>query len=128
MKRKNRTNALVVELMIAVLFFMLSSVILARVFSYAHTLSTQAQLLSQALAEAQNTADRVYACDDFIETVKADGFAEGEPGVWEKDLDDMRISVIVQPDRLRLCVVQVTRNKEILVSLPCIRCIEEVSQ
>ena len=121
MKRKNRTNALVIELMTAVLFFMLSSVILVRVLSHAHALSTRAQLLSQALAEAQNTADRVYATDDFMETMKADGFSEGEPGVWEKDLDDMRISVIVQPHRLRWCEVVVQQGREILVRLPCIR-------
>lgn len=129
MRRGNRTNALVVELMIAVLFFMLASVILARVFAYAHNQGVRAQLLTQALAEAQNTADRVYAAQSLAAFLKADGFDEaGEPGGYRKNVEDLTVEVVVQPSPVRDCIVYVRKDGELLVKLPCSRYMAETEE
>ena len=63
MKRGSRTNALVVELMIAVLFFMLASTILARVFGFGKLESQSAKLLTNSVCLAENAAEAVSASE-----------------------------------------------------------------
>jgi len=88
MKRANRTNALVVELMMAVLFFMLASTVLAQVFGHARVVSNRAEVLTRALAAAQNTADRLYAAGDPEQTLSEEGFTQSEEGLWEKEEEE----------------------------------------
>ena len=61
---KNRSNVLLVEILIAVLFFMLSATVLVRVFATAHNMTVRAGVENQALAEAQNVAEALYAAED----------------------------------------------------------------
>ena len=49
MKSGSRSNALLVELLIVVMFFMLSSTVLLQVFATARTQSDRAALMIQAL-------------------------------------------------------------------------------
>ena len=67
MIKKHHGNALLVELLIVVLFFMLASTVLLRVFAAARIQSDRAGLTTQALTDAQNTADRLYAFGDDTE-------------------------------------------------------------
>ena len=64
MRNKNRSNILLVEILIAVLFFMLSATVLVRVFVAARNMTVRAGVETQALAEAQNVAEALYAADD----------------------------------------------------------------
>ena len=64
MKTHNRSNALLVELMIVILFFMLSATILLQVFAASTNQSRNADITTRALTGAQNTADRLYAAPD----------------------------------------------------------------
>ena len=57
MKSGNRSNALLVELLIVVMFFMLSSTVLLQVFSTARNQSRRAELMTDALEERYGGGD-----------------------------------------------------------------------
>ena len=61
MGNRNRSNVLLVEILIAVLFFMLSAVVLVQVFATSRNLTTRAGVETRALAEAQNVTEAMYA-------------------------------------------------------------------
>ena len=67
---KNRSNVLLVEILIAVLFFMLSATVLVRVFVTARNMTLRAGVETQALAEAQNVAETLYAAEDPAEALE----------------------------------------------------------
>lgn len=70
MKTQTRVNILLVELLIVVLFFMLASTVLMRVFGEAHIDGERAELITRAAGEAQNAADRIAASKSFSEEIE----------------------------------------------------------
>lgn len=60
MKQKSHSNALLVELLIVVLFFMLASTVLLQLFAAARSESAKAETLSEASFLAQNIAETLY--------------------------------------------------------------------
>ncbi len=76
MKTGNRSNALLVELMIVIMFFMLTTSVLLEVFAKARKMSARAELLTNSLVIAQNTADRLYAADDPEKTLTEMNFSK----------------------------------------------------
>ena len=61
MKHHSHSNALLVELLIVVLFFMLASTVLLQLFTAARTQSQKAEDLSAATFYAQNIAETLYS-------------------------------------------------------------------
>ena len=61
MKHHSHSNALLVELLIVVLFFMLASTVLLQLFTAARTQSQKAEDLSEATLYAQNIAETLYS-------------------------------------------------------------------
>ena len=61
MKHHSHSNALLVELLIVVLFFMLASTVLLQLFTAARTQSQKAEDLSSATLYAQNIAEALYS-------------------------------------------------------------------
>ena len=86
MKSGNRSNALLVELLIVVMFFMLSSTVLLDLYSTSRNQSVRAGVLTKALNEAQNIADRLYVSDDAEAALMEMGF-EKQDGKWLKTGD-----------------------------------------
>lgn len=79
MKENGRVNALLVELLIVLLFFMLASTTLMEIFGAAKLNSSRAGASNAALMQAQNVAEQLYAADDVEQALEALGFAkEGE--------------------------------------------------
>ena len=79
MKENGRVNALLVELLIVLLFFMLASTTLMEIFGAAKLSSSRAGASNAALMQAQNVAEQLYAADDVEQALEALGFAkEGE--------------------------------------------------
>ena len=98
MKRHTISNVLLVELLIVLMFFMLSSTILIRVFAASRIQSDRAIITTRALAKAQNVADTLYAADDAETALIETGFiADGER--WTLECDGYRLSVNVEEDR-----------------------------
>ena len=60
MNTGKRSNVLLVELLIVILFFMIGSVILMQVFEKTYNQSQKAKAETTALAEGQSMADRLY--------------------------------------------------------------------
>ena len=92
MGNKNRTNVLLVEILIAVLFFMLSATVLVRVFATSKSMTVRSGLETQALTEAQNTAEALLA-SDAPEAALAEMEFVGYHGVWTRDCGDYTLYV-----------------------------------
>ena len=125
MKRENKTNALLVELLIVILFFMLGAAILIQVFHKSHQLEKNAQASAQALVDAQNVAETLYAMNGDTEYLQEEGFvysAEGD--VWLKPAEGYQLRVtmvdtaLVKGSILEMRVEAVV-DDEVLLSLPC---------
>ena len=81
MKKHSAANVLLIELLTVILFFMLGSVILIQVFGKSHELSVRSRIEIDALNDAQNVADSLYAARDPEECLTRLGFTgTGEAG------------------------------------------------
>ena len=92
MRNKNRSNVLLVEILIAVLFFMLSATVLVRVFVTARNMTVRSGVEAAALAEAQNVAEALYAAEDPDAALEEMSFRSSH-GTWSKDCGDYTLYV-----------------------------------
>ena len=125
MKKRSQGNALLVELLIVVLFFMLAATVLLRVFAAAHGQGMLAQRYNDALTAAQNAADRLYAAQDPEETLRDMGFT-ADGGIWRLMQDEYTLEVEwarepLDAGMLRRQEVRAVAGDEQLVTLPCSR-------
>ena len=93
MKSKNRSNVLLVEILIAVLFFMLSATVLMRVFVTARNMTVRSGVEAAALTDAQNVAEALYSADDIDATLAAMDFRSAH-GAWSRDCGDYSLYVM----------------------------------
>ena len=128
-----RQSALLVEIIIAVLFFALSATVILDVFATAYQQSAYAAACNEAMAEAQNYAERIYANDSPEEMLSADGFL-AEDGVWVRRGTDYLLRVQFMEESMRAGVLReaqitATRGDKVLFTMPCARYMpEEVSR
>ena len=87
MRNRNRSNVLLVEILIAVLFFMLSATVLVRVFVTARNMTVRSGVESVAVADAQNVAESLYAAGDIDQALSDMGFYSSH-GAWTLDRGD----------------------------------------
>lgn len=78
MKQRSRANALLVELVLVIFFFMLASTVLVRLFADARHRTIQARATNESIAAAQNIAEELYAAGNPEEWLAANGFAAAE--------------------------------------------------
>lgn len=128
MKTNNRSNALLVELLIVVMFFMLSATVLLQVFMKTRGQSIQAGAIDDALNEAQNVADRLYTVSggDSEEALKSMGFDFDAAGGSFLEREEYRLQVYRNTeDReaglMDLYQVQAYQGDELLFTLPVAR-------
>lgn len=124
MKTKHM-NALLMEIMMAVLFFALCAAVILELFSVSHSLNQNAEAVSSAANLAQNLSQQIYAADDVNALLSENGFVfDGE--VWWADVQDCTLQVATESSalpagemlRAQLTVLQ---DGEEMVSLPCAR-------
>ena len=131
MKARNRSNALLLELLIVVAFFMLASMTLLQVFSAARQQSARAEQLSEAAAEAQNIADRLYAAQDGEALLESLGFEQQDVD-WKRAEGDFEVTVTrsleneEQGTLVRQTVRVTDASGNVLIELPC-SCWREVA-
>ncbi|GEM_PF-5071783 len=82
MSSEKKANALLLEILIVILFFMLGAIILMRVYQKAYLEGDRSKAQTQALSEAQSVADRLYSA---VNTGTEEADLEG----FEKELLDM---------------------------------------
>ncbi|HPJ01644.1 MAG TPA: hypothetical protein PKU80_02255 [Candidatus Limiplasma sp.] len=85
MKPLRNGRMLMIELMIIILFFSLSSVTVVRLFAAASQLSRQSTVSTTLLQTAQSWADLLQAEDDFQAFLQKNG--------WDEEGDAMSLSV-----------------------------------
>ena len=130
MRTHNRSNTLLVELMIVFMFFMLSMTVLVRVFAASRIESEKAGLSDAALAFTQNVAERLYASDDIEKELRGmDFIPDGD--VWMLDTGRFTVKVVSSAEettagRLLNQTVQAYSGDELLFALPVSRYVEEL--
>ena len=125
MRSGNRSNALLVELLIVIMFFMLASTILLRVFTSARMQSFRAEMETLTLAEAQNVADQLYITDDPDALLGSLGFVKTDD-LWVLNTENYQMEAAVNEETdeygvFRRQEVRVILGDETLFTLPCSR-------
>ncbi|MBQ9300906.1 MAG: hypothetical protein IJ214_10380 [Clostridia bacterium] len=125
MKTGNRSNALLVELLIVVMFFMLAATVLLQVFSTASDQGRKAGRITRALDSAQNVAERLYAAAAPETALVEMGFVR-HADVWTRDEGDYTIEAVSETQDRPYGVwyqqeVRVEMAGEELLTLPCSR-------
>lgn len=125
MKENGRVNALLVELLIVLLFFMLASTTLMEIFGAAKLNSSRAGASNAALMQAQNVAEQFYAADDVEQALEALGFAkEGEDWCLNSGEYELIASYLYTLDNagaLRQVELTAMYHGEALFTLPATR-------
>ena len=135
MRNRNGSNVLLVEILIAVLFFMLSATVLVQVFATSRNLTHRSGVETAALAEAQNIAEALYAAEDPDAALKEREFILSHDA-WSKDYGDFSLYITsrtqeTETDEMWLATVSAfymekdpsvaMQEHEQLFELPCAR-------
>ena len=132
MKEGSRANALLVELLLVIFFFMISAAVLVQVFADAKLKSRTAHATNATMLEAQNIAEDLYAADDPDAVLNAYGFTEKDGAlILEKDGYFLKVTVREQETEsglLKTYDVSGVEGDKTLLTLPSTRFIpKEVS-
>lgn len=125
MKKGGQHNALLVEILIAVLFFALAATVILDAFVSAWSLSRRSEAYNIALTRAQNLADRLYAGNLSEEILSGEGFVLSD-GAWRLSEGETSMTVTLREEPrpagvLRAAQVDAAWEEETLVSLPVSR-------
>ena len=132
MKEGGRANALLVELLLVIFFFMISAAILAQVFADAKLKSRTAAATNSAMLEGQNIAEDLYGSEDPEAVLKEYGFTdEGDLWVLERKGYVLKVTPKIEETdsgTLRTYEVAGIEGEKTLITLPSTRFIpKEVS-
>lgn len=120
---KNRSQAtLLVEIMIAVLFFALCSTVILDTFVTAREFSRRSESEREALLEIQNLSERLYAADDCEALLESMGFQTAD-GVWMLEKDEYRLEFVLASEpaeagTLKLFQLRALRGGQVVAELP----------
>ena len=125
MREGHRANALLVELLLVIFFFMLGATTLVELFAGAKHKTIQARATNVAIMEAENIADELYGSDDPEATLKDLGFTS-DGGVWTLDKKEYTLTVTqseeaLEAGTLRLFKISGTGDGKDLFTLPSTR-------
>ncbi len=125
MKEGGRANALLVELLLVIFFFMLCASILVQVFADAKLKSRTASATNASMLETQNVAEELYGAEDPEAVLAAWGFTE-ENGAWVLQREGYLLKVTARTEEteagvLRTYDVAGLEGEKTLISLPSAR-------
>ena len=128
MSRSGRTNALLVEIMLAALFFALSATVILRCFAAAREQANLADARDRALLQAQNAAAALYAAEDPEAALREMGFRED--GGWTLEGDGWTLAVALGEEAapagaLRMARIAASAGGEALFELPLAKYVAE---
>ena len=118
-------RALLMEIMVAVLFFALCASVLLQTFAAAREYSRRAGVEGEALLQAQSLASLLYVREDADAALRESGFEE-RGGVWTRQEDEYSLSVSGQEEAtpsgtLRTMTVRVLLGETVMAELPVAR-------
>ncbi len=125
MRDGHRGNALLVELMFVIFFFMLGAMTLTQLFGDAKHKSLQARATNVSVMEAENVADDLYAAEDPEAKLQELGFERNGEG-WMLNKDGYTLTVVrkdedTEAGTLRTFVISSYGDGKDLFSLPSTR-------
>ncbi len=125
MKEGSRANALLVELLLVIFFFMIGASILVQLFADARLKSLQARATTVSIAEAQNLAEDLYGSDD-PEAILDGQAAEKDGARWTIQGDGYVLVVTetneeTEGGELRTFRIDSMRNDVTLFTIPSTR-------
>ncbi len=129
MRGVRRMNLALIELLIALLFFSLSSVVILRLFAATYDASVQSQQRTRALATAQNWADTAYALDFTDDALLALGWRE-EGGALALEEDGLSLTMTLAFEdapygrMLRGALAVENEREQALLTLPLAKFVE----
>lgn len=132
MGQGKRQSMLLVEIVIAVLFFALCATVILDVFSTAYMQSARAGALSEATVSAQNLAERLKASPDW-DAVLADEGLSGQDGAYTAERDGFTLRVTLSQEaegagEMRTATICATRGEDALLTLPAARYTPEMRE
>lgn len=125
MGKSSQLNTLLVEILLAVAFFAVAATVVVETFVVTSNQSRQAGAYNNALVEAQNIADTIYASADAEAALEAAGFQQdGE--VWTRREETYDLIVTASQEETAAGVmltaeVSVVQGEDTLLTLPCLR-------
>lgn len=82
--RRGRNNALLLELLVVVLYFVLLAAVLIQIFAAGYSQSQMADAMGEALSEGQELEEQLYKADEPERLLEQLGYARaGE--IWSRD-------------------------------------------
>ena len=125
MREGHRANALLVELLLVILFFMLGATTLVELFADARHKSMQARGTNTAIMEAENIADDLYGAEDPDQVLTDLGFTQ-DNGTWTLEKEDYTLTVTGTEEEaeagvLRKFTISATGDGKDLFTMPSTR-------
>lgn len=122
MSKNRNQNNLLVEIMIAVLFFALCSTVILETFVAAREFNTRSEIESEALVVMQDLNEQLYAVSAAEEFLVNAGFEQAEDG-WYRDETDYRLKLVLKEESteagiLRNTLIQAQRSDETFLEIP----------
>ena len=118
-------RALLMEIMVAVLFFALCASVLLQTFATAREYSRRAGVEGEALLQAQSLASLLYVREDTDTALRESGFEE-RGGVWTRQEAEYSLTVsgpeeAMPAGMLRTMPVRVLLRETVMAELPVAR-------
>ncbi len=125
MKKSSHANILLLELLVVILFFMISATVIVELFATARQKSIHAEAVNEAMLQAENIAERLYAGGTAEEELSAFGFRE-ENEMWILDADRYTLQAVITEETaeagtLRTVTLTALKGEEQLTQLPAVR-------
>ena len=125
MREGHRANALLVELLLVILFFMLGATTLVELFANAKHKTLQARATNVSIMEAQNIADDLYGAEDPDAVLTGLGFTK-DGDSWKLEEKEYTLTVTQKEEAaeagvLRTFTISATGDGKDLFSLPSTR-------
>ena len=122
MNKSRNQNVLLVEIMIAVLFFMLCSGVLLETFMAAREYERRSFTETEALIDMQSISEKMYASDDAEEVLRDSGFVQ-EEGKWLLDMGEYVFEAetgeeMTEAGSVRTTVIRTLRDGQIVMEIP----------
>jgi hypothetical protein len=130
--RDHRSNTLLIEIVIVILFFALSQAVVLQVFAGAQQLNRDAEILNRALMRAEDAAETLAVSGDADAALTSLGFSSDGDGYALSDSEGYRLTATVsrfsQPAGV-LTTVELTgyQGDTELFTLPAVRYGEAVA-
>ena len=122
MNKSRNQNVLLVEIMIAVLFFMLCSGVLLETFMAAREYERRSFMETEALIDMQSISEKIYASENAEDVLRDSGFVQ-EDGKWLLDMGEYMFEAEIGEEMteagfVRNTVIRTLRDGQTVMEIP----------